>query len=143
LGRDFLPEEETYGKHHVVLLSHELWQRRFGGDSNVLGRSITLNAEPYTVIGVMPPRTCFPESDTQLWTPLAFSPDQLNQRHAHNYLVYGRLKRGVTLGRARAEMDLIARRMAQVDEQNKAGEPRCTACTKSWWVIRARCCWRC
>src|SRR5437667_9415704 len=67
----------------------------------------------------MPPRTCFPESDTQLWTPLAFSPDQLNQRHAHNYLVYGRLKRGVTLGQARAEMDLIARRMAQVDEQNK------------------------
>ena len=119
LGRDFLAEEETYGKHHVVLLSYELWQRRFGGDTNLLGRNITLNAEPHTVIGVMPPRTCFPEHDTQLWTPLAFSPDQLNQRHAHNYLVYGRLKLGVTLAQARAEMDLIAQRMGQSDEQNK------------------------
>ncbi|MBU6400043.1 MAG: ABC transporter permease [Verrucomicrobia bacterium] len=118
-GRDFQPEEETYGKHHVVLLSHDLWQRRFGRDTNIIGQSITLNAEPYTVVGVMPPRTFFPEPDTQLWTPLAFSPDQLRQRHAHNYLVYGRLKAGVPLGQARAEMDLIARRMADADEQNK------------------------
>jgi len=118
LGRDFLAEEETYGKHHVVLLSYELWQRRFGGDTNILARAITLNAEPHTVIGVMPPRTFFPEPGVQLWTPLAFSPDQLGSRHAHNYLVYGRLKSGFTLGRACAEMDLIARRMAGADAQN-------------------------
>src|SRR5437899_1996282 len=60
LGRDFLPEEETFGKHHVVLLSHELWQRRFGGDTNIIGRSITLNSEPKTVVGIMPPETHFP-----------------------------------------------------------------------------------
>ena len=49
LGRDFLPEEETFGKHHVVLLSHELWQRRFGGDAGIVGQAITLNSEPHTV----------------------------------------------------------------------------------------------
>ncbi len=119
LGRDFLPEEETYGNHHVVLLSHELWQKRFGGDRHLIGQSITLNAEPHTVIGVMPARTFFPEHNTQLWVPLAFNPDQLRSRHAHNYLVFGRLKAGVTLDRARAEMNLIARRMAEADEQNK------------------------
>src|SRR6266550_1398966 len=52
LGRDFLPEEEIFGKHHVVLLSHELWQRRFGGDAGIVGQAITLNSEPHTVIGV-------------------------------------------------------------------------------------------
>ena len=75
LGRDFLPEEETYGKDHVVLLSHDLWQRRFGGDASIIGQSITLNDESFTVIGVMPPRTFFPERNTQLWTPLAFGPE--------------------------------------------------------------------
>src|SRR5947207_98767 len=119
LGRDFLPEEETHGKHHVVLLSHQLWQRRFGGDPSIVGQSITLNAEPHTVIGVMPPRLFFPDPDTQLWIPLAFSPDQLRQRHAHNYFVYGRLKPGVSLAQARAEVDVVARRMAEADEQNK------------------------
>jgi putative ABC transport system permease protein len=119
LGRDFLPDEETYGKHHVVLVSYELWQRRFGGDTNLVGQTLTLNAESYTVIGVMPPRTFTPDSGRELWTPLAFSPDQLGQRHAHNYVVYGRLKPGVRLAQARAEMDVIARRMAVTDEQNR------------------------
>jgi putative ABC transport system permease protein len=120
LGRDFLPEEETYRKDHVVLLGHELWQRRFGGDTAIVGRSITLNGELYTVIGVMPARTFFPESDTQLWTPLAFSPEQLRDYGSHNYLVYGRLKPSVTLSQANKEMSLIADRMANTDEHYKA-----------------------
>lgn len=119
LGRDFLPEEETHGKHQVALLSYELWQRRFGADTNVIGQTITLNSEPWLVIGVMPPRTAFPKHDTELWTPLAFSPGELRQRHAHNYNVYGRLKPGVTLAQADTEMKLIAQRMAEADEQNK------------------------
>src|SRR5262245_21891067 len=92
LGRDFFPEEETYGKHHVALLSYELWQRRFGGQSNIVGQTIMLEAEPHTVVGVLPRRTFFPERNTQLWVPLAFSPNRLAQRHSHSYLVYGRLK---------------------------------------------------
>jgi putative ABC transport system permease protein len=120
LGRGFLPDEETYGNHLVALLSYELWQRRFGGDTNIIGQSLTLAGEPYSVIGVMPPRTISPDDarTRNLWVPLAFTPEEIRQRHAHNYSVYARLKPGVTLQQARAEMDLIARRMAAADPQN-------------------------
>ena len=119
LGRDFGLEEETYGKHHVALISYELWKRRFGGDPNIVGQTVALNVEPHAIIGIMPPRTFFPEPTTQIWTPLAFSPGELRERHAHNYMVYGKLKPGVTLGQAREEMNLVARRMSEADEQNK------------------------
>src|SRR5205814_2908026 len=111
--------EETFGKHHVVLLSHEFWQRRFGGDTNVIGRSLTLNSEAKTVIGIMPPRTYFPQGDTQVWLPLAFEPWELRYRHAHNYLVLGKLKPGVSIAQADAEMRLIAQRLAAADAENK------------------------
>ena len=119
LGRDFLPEEETFGKHHVVLLSHELWQRSFGGEAGIVGQTITLNSEPYTVIGVMPPGTIFPEAGTEIWTPLAFDPELLRQRHNHSFLVYARLKPGATLAQARVEMNGIAGRMAADNAENK------------------------
>lgn len=119
LGRAFLPEEENFGKERVVLLSYELWQRRFGSDPGIIGQSITLNARPHLVIGVMPSRTFFPDSNSELWTPLAFSPDDLQARQAHRYSVYGRLKPHVTLAQARTQMDLIAERMARADAQNK------------------------
>ena len=117
LGRGFLPEEEIFGNHRVVVLSHGLWQRRFGGDTNLIGQSITLGGEPHTVVGVM--RAISPDGDRELWTPLAFKPYELNERHSHNFFVYGRLKPGVTLEQARAEMDLIARRMAEADPRNR------------------------
>jgi putative ABC transport system permease protein len=119
LGRGFLPEEEIFGNHRVVVLSHELWQRRFGGDANVIGLGITLGGEPYTVVGVMPPQTISPDGDRELWTPLAFKTYELNERHSHNFFVYGRLKPGVSLEQARAQMDLIARHMAEADPQNR------------------------
>jgi putative ABC transport system permease protein len=122
LGRGFLPEEETFGKHFVVLLSHELWQQRFGGDQSIIGRQIVLNSEPHTVIGVMPARTFFPEPGTQIWAPLAFEPNQLRERHSHNFLVYGRLKPGVTLAKARAEMSMIAQSMASESPENNGWE---------------------
>jgi putative ABC transport system permease protein len=119
LGRDFLREEETYGRHHVALLSYECWRNRFGADTNILGQSVTLNGEPHQVIGVMPPGMQYPEPNLEVWTPLAFSSDQLSQRHNHSYLAFGRLKPGVTIAAAQAEMDLIAKRMQAADEQNK------------------------
>lgn len=119
LGRDFLLEEETYGRHHVVLLSYESWRKRFGGDTNILGQSLALNGEPYQVIGIMPARMQYPEPNLEVWTPLAFSPGQLSQRHNHSYSAFGRLKSGITIAAARAQMDLIATRMEAADEQNK------------------------
>ncbi|MBI4661307.1 MAG: ABC transporter permease [Verrucomicrobia bacterium] len=119
LGRDFLPEEEVFGNHHVVLLSHEFWRNRFGGDTNMLGRSITLNSEPKTVIGIMPPRTQFPQGNTQVWVPLAFEPWEMRFRHAHNYLVVGKLKPGTSIAQANQEIKLIAGRLAEADAENK------------------------
>src|SRR5580765_1689903 len=84
LGRDFLPEEETFGKDHVALLSYEFWQQRFGGDTNIIGQSITLNSEPKTVLGIMPPRTHFPQGSPKVWLPFAFGRWELQYRHAHN-----------------------------------------------------------
>jgi putative ABC transport system permease protein len=120
-GRGFLPGEETYGDHLVALLSYELWQRRFGGDSNIIGQNLTLAAEPYTVIGVMPPGTVIPDGNRarDLWLPLAFKPEEIRLRHSHNYLVFARLKPEASLQQARAEMDAIARRMAAADAQNR------------------------
>ncbi|HTH50079.1 MAG TPA: ABC transporter permease [Candidatus Limnocylindria bacterium] len=120
LGRDFRPEEETFGRHRVALLAQELWQDRFGGDPAIVGQTITLNDERFTVIGVMPPATFFPNNDMALWTPLAFAPDEIAHRHSHNYTGYGRLKTGVSLRQARSELELDARRMAQADAPNQA-----------------------
>ena len=119
LGRGFLPEEEVHGNHHVALLSYELWQSRFGGQTNVIGQTIQINSEPATIVGVMSARTFFPNPQVRIWTPLAFSPDQMRARHVHNYLVYGKLKPGVTLAQANAEMRTIAQRMASTDPQNQ------------------------
>jgi putative ABC transport system permease protein len=118
LGRSFRTEEETFGNHQVVLLSHELWQRRFGGDPNIVGRTITLDSEPKTVVGVMPPGIHHPQRGVEVWQPLAFS-WELQARHAHNFLVVGRLRPDVSLAQADAEMKLVAARLAAADETNK------------------------
>ncbi|MFO1497340.1 MAG: ABC transporter permease [Verrucomicrobiota bacterium] len=119
IGRGFLSEEEVYGHHHVTLLSYEFWQRRFGGDTSLIGQSLTLGMEPYTVIGVMPPRTFSPDGERDLWIPLAFTPAELSDRHSHNFSVYGRLKPGVSVRGAQREMELIAQRLAGADAQNR------------------------
>ena len=119
LGRGFLPEEEVFGNHHVVVLGYDLWMRRFGGDPKVVGQTLTLDSEVCQVVGVLPPRTFFPDGSAQIWMPLAFSPDRLRQRHNHSYLVYGRLKSQVTLAQARADMDLVAKQMEEADPQNQ------------------------
>ncbi len=106
LGRDFLPEEDRPGARHVVLLSHGLWTRRFGADLGVLGRELRLNDETYTVIGVMPAGFHLP-AKAELWTPLQIDPAS---REKANYLgVTGRLRRGISLRAARAELAVVDR----------------------------------
>jgi len=113
LGRVFLPEEDQPGKNKVVVLSHGFWQRRFGGDPGIVNKNITLNDESYTVVGVMPPSFQFGRELGQvvdLWTPIAFTPQQLSYNNLtnENLFVFARLKRGVTIGQAQAELDTIA-----------------------------------
>ena len=114
LGRMFVNEEEQFGKHRVVLLSHGLWQRRFSGDRNIVGRPITVAGEQYTVVGVMPAGMPFFDNlpETDLWTPLSFAPgDNSATRNNHFIILIGRLKPDVTLPQAQADVSAIAKRM--------------------------------
>jgi len=114
LGRDFLAEEDQVGHNNVVILSHGLWQRRFGGDPKILNQTITLNRQAYSVIGVMPAAFHFGsgENELDLWTPMAFSQEQTENHGGHGLATIGQLKPGITVDQARAEMSAIAARLA-------------------------------
>jgi putative ABC transport system permease protein len=115
LGRKFVPEEFETGKNRVVILSHALWQRRFGGDPKIVGQQISLNGNPHAVIGVLPAsfQDPVPEASKvlQLWLPLAVSDSMRNSRRGDFLNVVARLKPGVQLEAARAEMKGIAARL--------------------------------
>lgn len=121
LGRTFLPEEDAPGKNHVVVLSYPFWQRVFGGASDVLGRPIQLNGEPYTVVGVAPPGFGL-ASKVDAWMPMAFKPDETanDARGGHYLNVVGRLRPGVTVAQAEAELKVLAAQLAtQYPDSNK------------------------
>jgi putative ABC transport system permease protein len=111
LGRTFAPDEDEPGKDHVVVLSHRLWANEFGGDASLVGRAIILNGEPFTVIGVLPEGSPFDRTFSRLWRPLAFSTGE-RTRNFHWLQVVARLKPGVTLEQARAQLDAIGARIA-------------------------------
>jgi predicted permease len=117
IGRDFAPDEEKPGASRVAILSHGFWRRRFGGEQGVIGSTIHLNGNPTTVVGVLPahfalllPAEALLPADLEVWIPYAV--DYAKQdRHSHGVMVIGRLKRGVTVAQAQAEMDAIAARL--------------------------------
>jgi len=114
LGRTFVPEEDAPGRDHVVVLSHAFWQRVFGSETNVVGRAIQLNGEPYTVIGVAPPH--FGEaSKVDTWVPMGFKPDETaaDARGGHYLNVVGRLRPSVNITSARSELELLAAQLAR------------------------------
>jgi predicted permease len=114
LGRGFAPDDEQTEGGRVVLLGHSLWQRRFGGDPAAVGRTIQLNGAGYRVIGVMPPGFRFPPfwaEKAEMWVPLVFPPQRLQDRGGRSLRVFGRLKDGVAIEQASAEMSAIARRI--------------------------------
>ena len=113
LGRVILPEDDKPDGERVVVLSHGLWQRRFGNDPQVIGQSLILNGQSYTVIGVMPPEFEFPNARPALWMPLSLSTEAMQNRRSHYLYTRARLKPGVTLEQAQAEMDTIAARLRQ------------------------------
>ena len=121
LGRTFSPEEDQPGRNRVVLVSHGLWQRRFGGDPAFVGREILLNGEKRTVLGVMPPGFQFLAKDTGLWVPIALSPGQLANRDGHYLTVVARLKPGVTTAQAGADIAGISERLRRDYPQSNFG----------------------
>jgi putative ABC transport system permease protein len=120
IGRSFQPAESRPGNDHVVLLSHALWESRFGADPGVVGRNIVLDAEPYVVIGVLPRGSAFDRSFAQLWKPLAFEPSE-RTRNFHWIDVFAKLAPGVKLAEAQAEMNVIAGRIAQQHPDSNKG----------------------
>ena len=122
LGRMFT-EEETAQDAKVAVLSYGFWQRRFGRDPGIVGRTIQLSGAPFEVIGVMPPDFRYPARDFELWTPLFIPPDETRSQYNFNYRAVGRLKPGVTLQKAQAETSTITRRWArQYPASSGAGE---------------------
>jgi putative ABC transport system permease protein len=113
LGRTFALEEEEWGKHQVVILSHALWMKSFGGDAAVLGKKVTVNAEPFTVIGVMPAEFSSPNPGVQLWVPMSPPPGMTIGRDQRFMKVIARLKPGVSVQRAQVEMETVTRRLEQ------------------------------
>jgi putative ABC transport system permease protein len=119
LGRAFLPEEDSPGANKVVVLSHGLWQRRFASDRSIAGKQIVLNGESHTIVGVMPQGFRFPTNRDELWVPIALTPQQAANRGRHYLQVVARIKPGVSLEQAQAEMSTIASRLQQqYPEQN-------------------------
>ena len=112
LGRTFRQDEDLPKQNNVVVLTHGMWQRRFGGDPQILGRTITLSGEPSTVIAVMPEEFYFPNRTTEFWRPLGLNPANAT-RGGHFLATIARVKNGVTFDQADAEMRGIAARLAQ------------------------------
>ena len=120
LGRSFLPDEERPGSAPVCILSDDLWKRRFGSDPEILAKAVTLNGEMWTVVGVMPAGFRFPQS-VDLWVP-AMVRSTARTKHAQHYLgVIARLKPGLSLDHAQAELDSLARRMELQYPETNAG----------------------
>jgi putative ABC transport system permease protein len=130
LGRSFAPEEYEPNKGQVVILGYGLWQRRFGGDRNIINRNITLDGAGYTVVGVMPPgiypvspqtagRLVFDEQQQNFWIPMSFTAGWASVRAAHVLGVVARLKPGVTIQQAQTEMDTIGARLEKEYTANR------------------------
>ncbi|MGA9770721.1 MAG: ABC transporter permease [Blastocatellia bacterium] len=113
LGRVLLPDEEQPGRDQVAVLNYSLWQRQFAGDPNIVGQTIRLNGKSHTVVGVMARGFEWPMT-AEVWTPLAMTNEQMSARKSRYLMVMGRIKEGLNLPEAQAEMDIIARRLAKI-----------------------------
>jgi predicted permease len=118
LGRTFAPDEDRPGKNNVLVLTERLWQRRFGADPNIVGRTVELNLEPHTVIGVLP-ANFLPSDESEYVVPFPFPSEHSQNRGMHYLRAIGRLKSGITVAQARAELNTIADRMRMHYPQSK------------------------
>jgi putative ABC transport system permease protein len=121
LGRDFTAEEDRDGADRVIILSYEFWQQRFAGDPNAIRQTITLSDQTYTIIGVMPRGFAFPSPRAQIWTPIAFNAAERATRDTNFIDVVARMKPGVSLEQAQANMTAVAQSQAQRYPQTNVG----------------------
>ncbi|MCI0489539.1 MAG: ABC transporter permease [Blastocatellia bacterium] len=119
-GRDFLPEEALQSGGNVVIISYGLWQRRYGGNPNLIDQTLTLDGSGYRVVGVMPAGFHFPNKDVEMWAPLSLTPDD-SSRRSRWLKVIGRLKPATTLAQAGSELDVVAGQLALVYPDIDAG----------------------
>jgi len=113
LGRSFAPDDDAPGASKVTVIGYPLWKSRYGGDRGIIGRDVLLDGAKSTVIGVMPPGFQFFESEIQLWVPIALTPQDLANRGSHYLTVVARLKPGITVESARADMATIMDRIVR------------------------------
>ncbi|MGH9760305.1 MAG: ABC transporter permease, partial [Blastocatellia bacterium] len=138
LGRAFLPGEDTAGREHVALIGDKTWRSQFMADGHIVGRTIKLGGESYTIIGVMPEGFFFPSQLSQIWTPLVFTKEQLEHRGSHMFFVVGRMKRDVTAGQAASQMKGIARQIELQYPDLQAGRSVRITQLKDDMVVRAK-----
>ncbi len=112
MGRGFLAEEAQPGRDRVAVISDALWKRRFAADPQLVGRTVTLEGEPHLIVGIAPPKFDYPNG-SQIWAPLAFTPDDLASRQRRRLSVIGRLRDGASPAQAQAEIAATAARLAQ------------------------------
>ena len=121
IGRTFTEDEDEIGHDRVAVLGYGLWQRRFGGDPAVVGRSISLNGEPHVVVGVMRRDFAFPTRDYEIYTPLTFDPQELVNRMNYSYLAVARLRPGVSVEQAQAELSMLASQIEREHPKENEG----------------------
>ena len=121
IGRTFQTGEDVPGTPKVTVLTYGFWQRRFGGNANVLGQAVTINGESHTIVGVLPASFQFAMRNADLWLPYQPTQNQLTRRYMHGTNLIGRLKEGVTPEQAQSELDIIAGRIEQQFNDSHAG----------------------
>ena len=120
IGRLLTEEDDQAGHGHVAVISYNFWQSHFGSSPDALGRKLILNGEPYSIVGVAPRRLHFAAwrpGSADVWVPLAWDAEMRAVRKNHNYLVVARMKHGVTIAQAQAEMDTISSQLARLDPE--------------------------
>jgi putative ABC transport system permease protein len=121
VGRTFLPEEHRPGSNQVVVISHDLWLRRYGGNPSLIGTTVKLDQAPYTIIGIMPAGLQLPD-DCDLWIPLALDDEMLRLKdQSFGLRVMARLRQGIKIDQAQAEMSTIANRIEEKSQASQQG----------------------
>jgi putative ABC transport system permease protein len=120
MGRGFYEEENQPGKDAVAVITHSLWQRRFGGDPNIINKTLSLNSITRTIVGVMPEHFNFPKG-SEVYAPIALTPELMKSRGSHSFYVIGRLKPGVSIGSAQSDINTIASRLEKQYPETNTG----------------------